>query len=174
MAITFRDQKPERITIAKAGDGGEPTRFFFEPTKSVCMRAKYNIMADGEGFRFGNLLLEVFRLALVGWENMQDADGKAVPFSVSVRDSLLDVPGLFTEDDVAEVWKGAKGTEGEQSRPPQEPNPGTSMPDSGKPSSGTGTPSNAPGASTIPAAGSPAAPARSSKASRRRAGRMNS
>lgn len=36
------------------------------------------------------------RRLLVGWKGVQDADGQDVPFSETLRDQVLDIPGVAT------------------------------------------------------------------------------
>ena len=97
MPVVFRDVEPEKITIEKDG-----TKFFFEVNEGSRKSMQLNFNADPEK-DIGKAMLYRFRKCLKGWDTLVDDTGKEIPFSVAVRDALVNGMEVFDETDIYEV-----------------------------------------------------------------------
>jgi hypothetical protein len=102
MPVVFKSEKQEPITITKQGDAGEPTLFIFVLSREKQRQARMQMYAGGERSA-GAFITEIFRRALVGWDNLIDEAGHEIPFSIEVRDSLVNDTDIFTDADVFTV-----------------------------------------------------------------------
>lgn len=98
MAIVFKDKKIERLPIEKDG-----TTFWFEVTEGLKRQVALNQMflSDAD---FGGFLNEIFRKALVAWDNLQLADGSLVKYTPEVRDKITNNVEIFEVNDVLKVF----------------------------------------------------------------------
>lgn len=97
MPVVFKDTKREPLVIDKDG-----SKFFFDLPESKRRQIQINRYVSGDRDP-GAFAIDTFRCALVGWENVTDQNGNDVPFSIPVRDSLVEDPAIFTDDDVLTV-----------------------------------------------------------------------
>lgn len=100
MPVVFKKQEPQKITIEKDG-----TKFFFEVNEARRRQARINMFLDKE-HDMGKMTVDFFKTTLVGWQNLIDEDKKEMPFSIAVRDALVEETKIFSDDDVFEVVFG--------------------------------------------------------------------
>ncbi len=143
MPVVFKEVKPEDITIEKDG-----TKFIFRIDEGKRKSARLNFMLDPER-DIGKIMLDHFRKALIGWENLVNEDGDQVPFSIAVRDTLVNGMEVFGEDDLLNILNPDSKKKMEQSLK------STSANVSEKPSSCSGARKNAKAATGIQSAKSP-------------------
>jgi hypothetical protein len=144
MPVVFKDVKPEKITIEKDG-----TLFYFQIDEGKRKSARLNFLIDPER-DIGKIMIDHFRKALTGWDNLLNEDNDPVPFSIAVRDTLVNCMEVFNEEDVLGVLnpdsKKKTSTENQTS---------TSESASVKQSSCTGSRKGAKGATTTQVVKSP-------------------
>jgi hypothetical protein len=97
MPVVFKDVKPEKITIEKDG-----TLFYFQIDEGKRKSARLNFLIDPER-DIGKIMIDHFRKALTGWDNLLNEDNDPVPFSIAVRDTLVNCMEVFNEEDVLGV-----------------------------------------------------------------------
>ena len=98
MAIVFQDKKIERVPLEKDG-----TTFWFEITPGLQRQVALNQMFM-PGSDFGGYMNEVFRKALVAWDNLQTPDGALVEYKPETRDKVVTTEGIFDFNDVLTVF----------------------------------------------------------------------
>ena len=119
MAITFKENAPTRHTIDKDG-----TLFHFEINAAKRKRARIQQALTKEG-NVAEMMLDLFRTALVDWNNLLDEDGKEIPFSIAVRDGLIENTDVFDENDVFDVVTNAWTPEAKDAAAKKQPAKGS-------------------------------------------------
>lgn len=96
MPIVFTSETEAPIIIEKSG-----TEFIFRPSIAVMRRARTNLFVKGES-DYGAIFEEIFRLSLVGWNNLISESGEQVPFSAAVRDKIV-TTDIFDTGDIMKI-----------------------------------------------------------------------
>lgn len=147
MPVVFKNRLPEKQTLDKQG-----TLFFFEIDEATRKKVRIEFILDPDKRMWrGNMVVNAFATFLKGWGNLLDEQGKQVPFSIAVRDSLINDPDIFTEEDILLIGAGIDLREvGKQDDSKKKES--TSENASGTPLSCTGDQNGASIVSTTPAA----------------------
>jgi len=134
MPITFkRDKKQEPNIIDKDG-----TKFYFKINEAVRKRVRLNMVLMGER-DFGAMIMELFRVSLIGWENLYDENKAIIEFSIPVRDSIVCESDIFNDDDVLNIFNlGAPDSKKSKEKDGGEKDDSTLKKHSRKPSSTAG------------------------------------
>lgn len=94
MPLVFKDEKREPIVITH-----DDVKLYFEISPGRQRQARINTMIQGGMRDFGVVCNEALKTALTKWEGVVDKNDKPIPFSIPIRDWLIEEAGIITDDD---------------------------------------------------------------------------